>query len=118
INDANIIIDGIGKEEVTGDKDWKDIVLGEAYFMRALFYFDLSRVYGYEPGREVDNFKLGPILRLEPTTTASDADFRTRASNDEVYVQIEQDLLKAIDLLPFSTMGRPPSEREFGVYRA
>lgn len=117
INDANIIINGVNREEVTGDKDWKEIVVGEAYFMRALFYFDLSRVYGYEPGREVDNFKLGPILRLEPTTNASEANFRTRASNDEVYAQIEEDLLKAIDLLPFSTMGRPPSEKEFGVYR-
>lgn len=118
INDANRIIDGIDDEEVTGDEDWKNIVKGEAYFMRALFYFDLARVYGYEPGREVNGFNLAPILRLEPTTTASDADFRTRATNEEVYGQIEQDLLKAIELLPFSRLGSPPSEREFGVYRA
>jgi hypothetical protein len=118
INDANMIIAGIDNEAVTGDEDWKKIIKGEAYFMRALFYFDLSRVYGYEPGREVNNFNLGPILRLEPTTQASDADFRARATNVQVYEQIEQDLLNAIDLLPFSTMGRAPSETEFGVYRA
>ena len=118
INDANMILAGIDGEEVTGDGDWKEVIKGEAYFMRALFYFDLSRVYGYEPGREVDNFNLGPILRLEPTTTASDADFRTRSTNVEVYEQIEQDLLSAIKLLPFSNMGRAPSETEFGVYRA
>ncbi|MEX2593411.1 MAG: RagB/SusD family nutrient uptake outer membrane protein [Anditalea sp.] len=118
INDANLIIEGIEGEEVKGDEDWKKIIKGEAYFMRALFYFDLSRVYSYEPGREVDNFNLGPILRIEPTTTASDADFRTRSTNVQVYEQIEQDLLNAIDLLPYSTLGQPPSEREFGVYRA
>ena len=118
INDANMIINGIEGEEVTGDEDWKNIVKGEAYFMRALFYFDLSRVYGYEPGREVGGFNLGPILRLQPTTTASEADFRQRAANTEVYEQIEQDLLNAIELLPYSNMGRPPAEREFGVYRA
>lgn len=118
INDANMIIAGIDNEEVTGDEDWKKIIKGEAYFMRALFYFDLSRVYGYEPGREVNDFNLGSILRLEPTTKASDADFRARATNVQVYGQIEQDLMNAIDLLPFSAMGRPPSETEFGVYRA
>src|SRR5690606_12159553 len=40
INDANLIISGIDNEEVSGDKDWKAIIKGEAYFMRALFYFD------------------------------------------------------------------------------
>src|SRR5690606_9715054 len=118
INDANMIIAGIDNEAVTGDEDWKKIIKGEAYFMRALFYFDLCRVYGYEPGREVNNFNLGPVLRLEPTTTASDADFRTRSTNVEVYEQIEQDLLNAIQLLPFSKMGSAPSETEFSVYRA
>jgi len=118
INDANLIISGIDNEEVSGDKDWKAIIKGEAYFMRALFYFDLSRVYGYEPGKEVNGFNLGPILRLEPTTAASQADFRTRATNVQVYEQIEQDLLNAIDLLPYSTMGKGPAETEFGVYRA
>jgi hypothetical protein len=118
INDANMIIAGIDNEELTGDEDWKKIIKGEAYFMRALFYFDLSRVYGYEPGREVNNYNLGPILRLEPTTQASDADFRARATNVQVYEQIEADLLNAIEVLPFSTMGRAPSETEFGVYRA
>ena len=118
INDANLIIEGIDAEEVTGDEDWKEIIKGEAYFMRALFYFDLSRAYGYEPGREVDNFNLGPILRLEPTITASDAGFMARSTNVQVYEQIEQDLLKAIELLPYSTLGSAPAEREFGVYRA
>src|SRR5690606_30581146 len=78
----------------------------------------LSRVYGYEPGREVNNFNLGPILRLEPTTTASEADFRTRATNVQVYEQIEQDLLYAIELLPYSTIGKGPAETECGGYRA
>src|SRR5690606_20430590 len=66
---------------------------------------------------EVNNFNLVPIFRLEPTPQASDAGFRQRATNVHVYEQIEQDLLNAIDLLPFSTMGRAHSETEFGVYR-
>ena len=54
INDANLIIAGIDDEEVRGEQQDKDFIKGDAYFMRALFYFDLCRVYGYEPGREVD----------------------------------------------------------------
>jgi hypothetical protein len=96
INDANLIIAGIDDENVSGEEAQKSIIKGEAYFMRALFYFDLCRVYGYEPGREVNGFNLGPILRLNPTLVASDADFRERATVLQVYEQIESDLTEAI----------------------
>lgn len=112
INDANLIIESIDDETVSGEEQEKSFIKGDAYFMRALFYFDLCRVYGYEPGREVDGFNLGPILRLTPTLVASDADFRTRSTVEEVYQQIESDLLEAIPLV-----GAVPIGSE-GVYYA
>lgn len=112
INDANLIIEGIDDENVSGEEEFKAIIKGDAYFMRALFYFDLCRVYGYEPGREVNGFNLGPILRLNPTLVASDADFRSRSTVEAVYQQIESDLQNAISLLPPAPVG---SE---GVYLA
>lgn len=112
INDANLILAGIDGEDVRGEKEDKDFIKGDAYFMRALFYFDLCRVYGYEPGREVNGFDLGPILRLTPTLVASDADFRERATVLEVYQQIEKDLQAALGLT-----GRAPLGSE-GVYYA
>ncbi|WP_162418828.1 RagB/SusD family nutrient uptake outer membrane protein [Cyclobacterium roseum] len=112
INDANLIIETIDDESVAGEEDQKSFIKGDAYFMRALFYFDLCRVYGYEPGREVDGFNLGPILRLTPTLVASDANFRTRSTVEEVYAQIESDLLAAIPLVGAVSIG---SE---GVYYA
>lgn len=105
INDANLILAGIDDESVRGSQEEKDIIKGDAYFMRALFYFDLCRVYGYEPGREVNGFNLGPILRTTPTVAASDADFRSRATVEEVYEQIESDLQQAISLLPLVPVG-------------
>jgi starch-binding outer membrane protein, SusD/RagB family len=98
INDANLILAGIDGEGVRGDQQDKDFIKGDAYFMRALFYFDLCRVYGYEPGREVNGFNLGPILRLTPTLVASDANFRERATVLEVYQQIESDLKASLSL--------------------
>jgi starch-binding outer membrane protein, SusD/RagB family len=72
---------------------------GEALFLRALLYFDLARVYGYEPGREVNGFDLSVIIRTEGVSTASQADFRARSKNTEVYAFIESDLKEAITLL-------------------
>ena len=73
---------------------------GEAYFLRALAYHDLVKVYGYEPGREVGGWDLGVILRTTPVESVSQADKRARSTNEEIYTQIEADLLQAIALLP------------------
>jgi len=105
INDANLILAGIDAADVRGEQEQKDFIKGDAYFMRALFYFDLCRVYGYEPGKEVDGFNLGPILRLTPTLVASDADFRERATILEVYEQIESDLRASLELTGLARLG-------------
>tara|TARA_R110000868_G_scaffold336495_1_gene597334 strand:- start:21536 stop:22978 length:1443 start_codon:yes stop_codon:yes gene_type:complete len=113
INDANLIIEGIDDEEVSGDEDVKSFIKAEAYFMRALFYFDLCRVYGYEPGKEVNGFNLGPIMRLTPTLVASAAnEYHSRSTVEEVYEQIESDLLAAIPLVGYAPIGSD------GVYYA
>ncbi len=73
---------------------------GEALFLRALALHDLAKVYGYEPGREVNSFNLSAILRTTPVEGVTDADKRARSTNVELYQQIEADLLEAINLLP------------------
>lgn len=105
INDANIIIAGIDGEDVIGDQRDKDFIKGDAYFMRALFYFDLCRVYGYEPGREVNGFDLGPVHRITPTLVVSDAIDLERATVLEVYQQIESDLRSALSLSAHAPLG-------------
>jgi hypothetical protein len=70
---------------------------GEALFLRALNYHELARVYAYEPGREVNGFNLGVVMRTTPTEVKSDADNRSRGTNLELYQLIEADLLQAIN---------------------
>lgn len=111
INDANIIIAGIDAASGT-DEALRSRIKGEAYFMRALYHFDLARVYGYEPGREVNGWDKATIIRTTPTLGFSDADFRPRSTNVEVYTQVEADLLQAIALLPTANLGTA------NVYRA
>ncbi len=99
INEANIVINGVPTLEEGAEAD-KNRVVGEALALRALMYHDMAKTYGYEPGREVGGFNLAVILRTTPTQALSDADFRERSTNVEVYSQIEQDLLQAISFLP------------------
>ncbi len=62
-------------------------VVGEAYFLRALAYFDLVRTYGGVP------------LILEPTTTASQYDGVKRSTVAQTYARVLADLNSADSLL-------------------
>lgn len=97
INEANIILDAV--DNVQASESQANRIKGEAYFLRALSYHNLARIYGYEPGQEVGGFNLSVILRTEPVTDAAAADLRSRATNTEVYAQIKSDLSNAISLL-------------------
>lgn len=66
-----------------GDEDTHNRIMGEGYFMRAYYYFDLMRLFGRVP------MPLSP----EPVNLP-------QSEADEVYGQIAADLLKAIELLP------------------
>jgi hypothetical protein len=61
----------------------QDQILGEAYFLRALHYHNLVKLFGGVP------------LRLTPVTDPSEAANITRASVAEVYTQILDDLAQA-----------------------
>jgi starch-binding outer membrane protein, SusD/RagB family len=66
----------------------KNSILGEAYFIRALGYFDLGRGWG------------GVQLQLQPTTDLSGIKGITRSTLDATYQQVQSDLVLAEQLLP------------------
>jgi hypothetical protein len=105
IQECNVIIGSINDESVAGTQAEKDALIGQALFLRALFYHDLARVYGYEPGMEVSGWSESVVLKTEPTFGLSDVVDVPRSANDEVYGQIEDDLLRAIPLLPSAAAG-------------
>lgn len=90
INEANLIIDNLenGGEGLSN----RESVLGQAYFLRAVTYFDLVRMFGGVP------------LRTAPTTV--EMLNLPRASTDEVYESILTDFGKARTMLP-DQAGRP-----------
>jgi hypothetical protein len=89
----NAIYDGINRDNeiITKVPDIessdKDEILGEAYFLRALNYHNLVRLWGGVP------------LRLEPVESVTQAAEITRATPAEVYTQILSDLGQAETLI-------------------
>lgn len=100
INDCNIVLDLIDGSAVEGAQAIKDQYKGEAYFLRALAYHELLRSYGYEPGREVNGFDLGVVLRTTAVIGLAGVTDLPRATVAEGYALIEEDLNNAINLLP------------------
>lgn len=66
----------------------KEKILGEAYFARALSYFDLGRGWG------------GVQLQLKPTAHVNDAKGIKRSTQAQTYDQVLADLVEAEKLLP------------------
>lgn len=71
----------------------KDALIGEAKFLRALYYFDMVRAWGDVP------------LVLSPLSVA-DAYAKGRTPKDQVYTQIIEDLTFAVSKLPAKANSR------------
>ena len=89
INSANSVIayvPNVGDPQLSTAE--KNRIVGEAYFIRALGYFDLGRGWG------------GVQLQLKPTTDLSAAKGIRRSTIQQTYDQVLADLVQAENLLP------------------
>jgi hypothetical protein len=92
ISRANQVIEKVpGVTDPLLSQSTKDQIVGQAYFIRALAYFDLARTWGSVP------------LITKPTETATDNSGIPRSSQNEVYAQVLIDLNKAEPLLTETT---------------
>jgi hypothetical protein len=97
INQVNLVIEAT--TNLAGAQADKNKILGQAYGLRALFYWDLVKLYGYNPQFIVNGFDKGVPLVLKPTPTLAAVTFPARNTVEEVYKQIELDLLAAENIL-------------------
>jgi hypothetical protein len=99
INAANLAIKNI--PDIQMNEELKDDLLGEAYFMRGLLYFELVRFYGDVP------------IVLEATKSFTSDSYAARNPISEVYAQIFSDWAIAENSLPTIqtgvNFGRPTS---------
>lgn len=101
INRANTVLSALTKVETAE----RGRVEGEALFIRGSVYFELVKKFGKFWGDGDNATNPGVPIVLEPTTTVSDKDFRTRSSVAEVYTRVIDDLTKAEGVLPAGTNG-------------
>jgi hypothetical protein len=89
INSANSVIAAVPQisDPLLIQAD-KDKIVGEAYFIRALCYFDLARGWG------------GVQLQLQPTTDLNGLKGVKRSTLEQTYDQVLADLVQAEQLLP------------------
>jgi hypothetical protein len=87
IKKANVALEKI--PGIDFDATVKNRLLGEAKFLRALYYFNLVRLYGDVP----------LITTYQKYVTASDYAI-AKSPATQVYAQIEKDLLEAAQVLP------------------
>jgi hypothetical protein len=80
---ANNAIESMDNVKTWTTNGEREQLLGESYFLRAYYYYDLATVFG-----EV------------PLTLKTDAENLPKASADEIYAQITSDLLNAIKYMP------------------
>ena len=102
INRANEIIAKVPAVEGLDDTE-KQQIIGEAYFVRALDYHNLVKLFGGVP------------IQLEPTSTVSDIGNVTRASVADVYTRILKDLDSAAT---FVTNTEPQTQATVGAVAA
>ena len=90
IRECNVFLEDIDVKGANLDKTFRDQAKGQMYYMRAMQYFDLMRVYGGVP-----------IVTTVQNASADDPSIQLpRAKVSEVVAQIVKDLDTAASLLP------------------
>lgn len=107
VNVANNLIE---KVPVIQDRNLTEVqrqkIMGEAYFLRALSYFDLGRAWGGVP------------LVLKPTTTKESGKGIKRSTLQQTYEQVLADLDQAENLLPSLTVRSKASKEAAWALKA
>jgi hypothetical protein len=99
ISNANMIIEKI--DAVPGTQSEKDNIKGQAYFYRAFGYFTMVQMYAERYKEGGNNTQPGIVMRNDNSTEA-----RARASVEEVYQQINEDLDESAKYLAATTVTR------------
>jgi len=87
VQQTNVILNRIEGASISDDTK-KNQFIGEAKFLRGLFYFNLVRLFGEVP------------LRVDETKGPTDAFSNKKASVEQVYEQIIKDVKDAVASLP------------------
>jgi hypothetical protein len=102
INEINLLLEDLAIADISEKQ--RTETEGEAKALRALFYFDLARVYGYDPGMSVPSADFGAVpIMLSGVLLEGDIVKRPRDTQADVYAQIYSDLNDALTKAPVTS---------------
>jgi hypothetical protein len=107
INQINLTLNAVATVSGISAADIRNLN-GQLYFLRAMFYFEMMKVYAYIPGAVIPALDRGGVPLLPQGIASADSalGFKPgRAPIDEVYAQIVADFTLANGLLPISGAG-------------
>jgi len=99
IRNANIVIENIDLM-VDATQEEKDVILGQAYFFRAFFHFEIMKFWGRYP--YIDRVLLTDYEIPRPDTYKATA------------LDVDRDFQRAADLLPVNWDDEPYGQKTFG----
>lgn len=109
INNILHVLDNNPPETMTNEL--RESIAGQAHFLRALYYHNLSKIYGYDPKASIDEINYGSVpLMLEPVLKVEQVTYPSRANVEAVYDLIYDDLEKSYNLLSGKTVNSSNSE--------
>ncbi|NGM60428.1 RagB/SusD family nutrient uptake outer membrane protein [Sphingobacterium sp. SGG-5] len=116
ISQINVIL--IALEDFEADQQWKNSIAGQLHFLRALFFHNLSRVYGYDP-TAIGSTNRGTVpLTLQPVYSWDNLESLARASIPEMYAFLYDELEKAYAYLEGTSNERAPGFATQGAVAA
>jgi hypothetical protein len=97
IAQINLVLEAL--EDIEASEEWKNRVGGQLYFLRALFFHNLSKIYGYDPTAKGSPNRGTVPLSLKGVLSLGDIVGVPRATQEEMYAHLYSDLQKAYDQL-------------------
>jgi hypothetical protein len=86
ISRANMALANLDKVE---DEELRNQLMGETYFLRAFFYFELAQL-----------FENVPLITEVPQTVAEASEYPAQADPEKIYAFIASDLKNAVSIMP------------------
>lgn len=117
INEINNLFEAL--QALSAPEEFKEHIAGQLYFLRALYYHNLMRVYAYDPTAIRQNVNKGgvPIMR-HAVRSAEQIMLAAREPIPAVYEHIYQNLDSAYMLLQSYSTGRAPHYATAGAAAA
>src|SRR5690606_37256481 len=86
INEINNILKVLENPPAGVTTEFKESIAGQAHFLRALYYHNLSKIYGYDPKASVDEVNYGSVpLVLDPVLSVEQIIYPSRANVEAIY---------------------------------